>query len=60
MRLKGAAAQLVDSPFFLYGSQADLTRQLLAQRERLGITYYGLPEKAMEPFAPLVRELGAR
>jgi probable F420-dependent oxidoreductase len=56
-RLKGAAAQLIDSPFFLYGSIADLKRQLLARRERLGITYFGLPEKAMEPFAPLVREL---
>lgn len=56
-RLKGAVAQLVDSPFFLYGSIADLRRQLLARRERLGITYIGLPEKAMEPFAPLVREL---
>jgi probable F420-dependent oxidoreductase len=58
-RLKGAAAQVVDSPFFLYGSHADLKRQLLARRERLGITYIGLPEKAMEPFAPLVRELRA-
>jgi probable F420-dependent oxidoreductase len=58
-RLKGAAAQIVDSPFFLYGSLADLKRQLLARRERLGITYFGLPEKAMEPFAPLVRELRA-
>jgi probable F420-dependent oxidoreductase len=57
--LKGAAAQVVDSPFFLYGSHADLKRQLLARRERLGITYVGLPEKAMEPFAPLVRELRA-
>jgi probable F420-dependent oxidoreductase len=58
-RLKGAAAQIVDSPFFLYGSLADLKRQVLARRERLGITYFGLPEKAMEPFAPLVRELRA-
>jgi probable F420-dependent oxidoreductase len=58
-RLKGAAAQVVDSPFFLYGSHANLKRQLLARRERLGITYFGLPEKAMEPFAPLVRELRA-
>jgi alkanesulfonate monooxygenase SsuD/methylene tetrahydromethanopterin reductase-like flavin-dependent oxidoreductase (luciferase family) len=58
-RLKGAAAQVVDSPFFLYGSRADLKRQLLARRERLGITYIGLPEKAMEPFAPIVRELRA-
>ena len=57
MRLKGTAAQIVDSPFFLYGSVADLKRQLLERREQLGITYYGLPEKAMEPFAPVVREL---
>ena len=57
IRLKSAASQLVDSPFFLYGSTADLKRLLLERRERLGITYYGLPEKAMEPFAPLVREL---
>jgi probable F420-dependent oxidoreductase len=56
-RLKGAAAQLVDSPFFLYGSLADLRKQILARRERLGISYYGLPESATEPFAPLVREL---
>ena len=56
-RLKGAATQLVDSPYFLYGSIADLKRQVLARREHLGITYFGLPEKVMEPFAPLVREL---
>ena len=56
-RLKGAAAQVVDSPFFLFGSTADLKRLLLERRDRLGITYYGLPEKAMEPFAPLAREL---
>jgi probable F420-dependent oxidoreductase len=59
-RLKGAAAQLVGSPFFLYGSTADLERTLLEHRERLGITYYGLPDRAMESFAPLVRELRGR
>jgi len=58
-RLKGAATQVIDSPFFLYGSHADLKRQLLDRRERLGITYIGLPEKATEPFAPLARELRA-
>jgi probable F420-dependent oxidoreductase len=59
-RLKGTAAHLVDSPFFLYGSVADLKRQLLERREKLGITSYGLPEKALEPFAPVVRELRGR
>ena len=56
-RLKGAAAQLVDSPFFLYGSIADLKRQLLERRERFGMSYVGIPSKAMEPFAAVVREL---
>lgn len=56
-RLKGAAAQIVDSPFFLYGSTADLKRQLLERRERFGISYLGLPANAIEPFAAVVREL---
>jgi probable F420-dependent oxidoreductase len=56
-RLKGAAAQLVDSPFFLYGSVADLRRQLLERRERFGTSYVGVPEKIFEAFAPLVQEL---
>ena len=56
-RLKGAAAQIVDSPFFLYGSIADLKRQLLERRERFGTSYVGVPEKVFEPFAALVREL---
>lgn len=56
-RLKGAAAQIVDSPFFLYGSTADLKRQLLERRERFGISYLGLPAHAIEPFAAVVREL---
>ena len=59
-RLKGTAAQLIDSPFFLYGSVAGLQRLLLERREQLGITYYGLPEKAMEPFAPVVRAMRGR
>ena len=56
-RLKGAVAQLVDSPFFLYGSVADLVRQLRERRERYGLSYVGVPERVMEPFAAVVREL---
>ena len=59
-RLKGAAAQLVDSPFFLYGSIADLKRQLLERRERFGMSYVGIPSKSFELFAPLVRDLRGR
>jgi probable F420-dependent oxidoreductase len=56
-QLKGAAAQLIDSPFFLYGSVADIIDQLRARRERYGMSYVGVPERAMEPFAAVVREL---
>ena len=56
-RLKGAVAQLVDSPFFLYGSVAGLVRQLRERRERYGMSYVGVPERSMEPFAAVVREL---
>ena len=56
-RLKGAVTQVVDSPFFLYGSTSDLVRQLLERRERYGMSYVGVPEQAMEPFAAVVREL---
>lgn len=59
-RMKAAAATLVESPYFLFGSLATLRRQLLERRERFGITYYAIPEKAMEAFAPLARELATR
>jgi hypothetical protein len=32
-------------------------RQLLERRDRFGLTYYVVPEKEMEAFAPLAREL---
>jgi probable F420-dependent oxidoreductase len=56
-RVKGVATQLVESPFFLYGSVSDLRRQLLERRERFGTSYVGIPDNVMEPFAPVVREL---
>ncbi|HEX9495657.1 MAG TPA: TIGR03621 family F420-dependent LLM class oxidoreductase [Candidatus Limnocylindria bacterium] len=59
-RLKAAATQLVDSPFVLYGSTESLVRTLLERRERLGISYYGLPDKATEAFAGVVRALRGR
>ena len=59
-RLKAAVATLVESPYFLFGSLATLRRQLLERRERFGITYYAIPEKVMEPFAPLARELATQ
>ncbi len=59
-RMKAAVTTLVESPYFLFGSLATLRRQLLERRERFGITYYAIPEKVMEPFAPLARELATQ
>ncbi|MGI8877615.1 MAG: TIGR03621 family F420-dependent LLM class oxidoreductase [Candidatus Limnocylindria bacterium] len=59
-RLKAAAAALVESPYFLFGSAATLRRQLLERRDRFGLSYYAIPEKAMEQIAPLARELRAK
>lgn len=59
-RLKATAAAIVESPYFLFGSVATLRRQLLERRDRLGITYYAIPERAMERLAPLARELRGR
>jgi probable F420-dependent oxidoreductase len=56
-RLKAAATAIVDTPFFLYGSRASLVEDLLAQRERLGISYVAVPGAAMRAFAPVVAAL---
>jgi len=45
------------TPFFLYGSRRSIVEDLLERRERLGISYIALPERAMRSFAPIVAEL---
>jgi hypothetical protein len=56
-RLKSAATALVDTPFFMYGSRASLVEDLIARRERMGISYIALPGRAMRAFAPVIAEL---
>jgi probable F420-dependent oxidoreductase len=56
-RLKLTVTALVATPFFMYGSHASLVEELLARRERTGISYIALPSAAMEAFAPVVAEL---
>ena len=56
-QIKSAATTIVDTPFFMYGSRASLVEDLLARRERLGISYIALPGGAMKAFAPVVAEL---
>ena len=56
-RLKSAVTAVVQTPFFMYGSRASLIEDLLARRERLGISYIALPGRAMRSFAPIVAAL---
>src|SRR6266566_4913033 len=56
-RLKSGLTSVVDTPFFMYGSRASLVEDLLARRERLGISYVALPGRAMRAFGPVVAAL---
>jgi probable F420-dependent oxidoreductase len=56
-RLKSAATAIIETPFLMYGSRASLIEDLLARRERLGISYIALPGRAMRQFGPVVAAL---
>ena len=56
-RLKSGLTAIVDTPFFMYGSRASLVEDLVARRERLGISYIALPGRAMRAFGPVVAAL---
>ena len=59
-RLKSGLTAIVDTPFYMYGSRASLVEDLLARRERLGISYIALPGRAMRAFGPVVAALKGR
>jgi probable F420-dependent oxidoreductase len=50
-------AAIGGSPYLLYGSAAQLRERLLRRRDRIGISAYGIPSRAMEAFAPIVERL---
>ena len=56
-RLKSAVTAVVESPFVLYGSRASIVEDLLARRERLGISYIAVPGSAMRAFGPVIAAL---
>jgi probable F420-dependent oxidoreductase len=56
-RLKAGVTAVVETPFFMYGSRASLVEDLLARRERLGISYIALPGRAMRALGPIVAAL---
>jgi probable F420-dependent oxidoreductase len=55
-----AAGGLVRSPYVLHGTRRRLREILERRRDRLGISYYGIPQPAMEAMAPLVEDLAGR
>src|SRR5437660_315144 len=55
--LGAAVTAVLRTPFFLYGSRRSIVEDLLECRDRLGISYIALPERAMRSFAPIVAEL---
>lgn len=57
---KSIATALVETPYVLYGTLGRLRDELLRRRDRLGITYYAIPGRAMEAMAPLVAALAGR
>jgi probable F420-dependent oxidoreductase len=57
---KSIATGLVGTPYVLYGTLGQLRDQLRSRRDRLGISYYALPGRAMEAMAPLVADLAGR
>jgi probable F420-dependent oxidoreductase len=56
-RLKSAVTAIIDTPFFMYGSRSSLVEDLVARRERLGISYIAFPGRAMRALAPVVAAL---
>jgi probable F420-dependent oxidoreductase len=55
-----AATSIYGSPYVLYGTLKGVRDQLLRRRDRLGISYYTFPGRAMESMAPLVEELAGK
>jgi hypothetical protein len=55
-----APTAIYGSPYVLYGTLRSTREQLLRRRDRLGISYYTVPSRAMESLAPLVQALSGK
>lgn len=59
-RLEATPADVLEMPFFLIGTVDHIVEQLLARRERYGISYVILPGESADELAPLVERLAGR
>jgi probable F420-dependent oxidoreductase len=50
---------LLDSPYLLIGTAAEIEAQLRALRDRFGVSYFALFERDAERFAPIARALAS-
>jgi hypothetical protein len=57
---KGVVVSAVGSPYLLYGTLGQLRERLERRRDRLGVSHYAIPGRAMEEMAPLVEALSGR
>jgi probable F420-dependent oxidoreductase len=57
---KSVASGLVRTPYVLYGTLGQLRDGLVRRRDRLGISYYAIPGRAMDSLGPLVSALTGR
>ena len=55
-----ASERILDMPSVFIGSAEQITEQMLARRERFGISYYIVTDEEMEAFAPIVRLLASK
>jgi alkanesulfonate monooxygenase SsuD/methylene tetrahydromethanopterin reductase-like flavin-dependent oxidoreductase (luciferase family) len=55
-----APTTLYGSPYVLYGTLSSTREQLLRRRDKLGLSYYTIPSRAMESMAPLVQALAGK
>ncbi len=58
--VRWAPTAFYGSPYVLYGTLRSTREQLLRRRDRLGISYYTVPSRAMESMAPLVEALSGK
>ncbi len=52
-----AADEILASPYVLIGTVDQMIDDLLARRERWGISYYSIPEDCVDAFAPIAARL---
>ena len=56
----GAATTVYGSPYVLFGTLGGVRDRLRRRRDKLGISYYTIPGRAMDAMAPLVEALAGQ